>query len=158
LLDAIGCKRTFEPGGVNVFVTGDVARNPKFIADCFRFAHALYLLGRAAGADVVWMAEMPCFALAMTSNGIAYDLLERKEFLVSDCSEASIPEGTLYHYYSDPQDFGRAAFRDSKWHKQAYRDQDFLQSDFEQFVRDADTDHERYFFRLARNARKRLHV
>lgn len=158
LLDAIGCKQQFEPGGVNVFVTGEVARNRKFIADCFRFAHALFLLGKAAGAEVAWMAEMPCFALALTANGIAYDLLDRKEFLVSDCDEASIPPGTLYHYYSDPKDFGRAAFRDSKWHKQAYVDRDFLMTDFEQFASRATSDHERYFFQLAATARRRLYV
>ena len=158
LLDAIGCKQQFKPGGVNVFVTGEVARNEKFIADCYRFAHALFLLGKAAGAGIAWMAEMPCFALAMTANGISYDLLERKEFLVSDCNEASIPPGTLYHYYSDPKDFGRAAFLDSQWHKQAYMDRDFLRSDFEQFASSATSDHERYFFHLAATARKRLYV
>jgi hypothetical protein len=158
LLEAIGCDRPFLPGGVNVFVTGEVAKNPKFIADCYRFAHALFLLAHAVGIEVAWMAEMPCFALAMTVNGITYDLLENKELVVSDCDEASIPHGTLYHYYSDPGDFGRAAFRGSKWHKQAYRSDDFLRSDFEFYAGKANTDHERYFFQLAKQARARLDV
>ena len=158
MLEAIGCDRRFKPGAVNVFVTGEVAKNRKYIADCFRFAHAIFLLGRVAGAENVWMAEMPCFTLAMTANGIDYDLLERKEFLVSDCDEPSIPAGTIYHYYSDPADFGRTAFRGSKWFKQAYRHENFLRSDLGQFAADATTDHERYFFALAENARRRLYA
>lgn len=158
LLDALGCQQQFQPGGVNVFVTGEVARNEKFIADCFRFAHAIFLLGRAAGADAAWMAEMPCYALAMAANGIAFELLEHKQFLVSDCNEETIPPGTLYHYYSDPKDFGRAAFSGSRWHKQAYFDQDFLRTDFQDFATTATTDHEKYFFHLAAIARKRLDV
>lgn len=158
LLEAMGCKQPFKPGGVNVFLTGEVVQNKKFIADCFRFAHALFLLGRAAGAESVWIAEMPCFALALTVNEIPYELREQKELLVSDCDEPSIPPGTLYHYYSDPGDFGRAAFRDSKWHKQAYRETDLLRADLMQFARDAKTDHERYFFQLAKAARDRLDV
>ena len=126
LVEALGCESAFKPGGVNVFVSGEVAKNQKFIADCFRFAHAVYLLGRIAGAENVWMAEMPCFALAMTANGIAYELLERQELKVSDCTEETIPAGTIYHYYSDPADFGRTAFRDSRWYKHAYRHENFL--------------------------------
>ncbi len=152
LLEAIGCDQDFMPGGVNVFVTGKVAKSKKYIADCFRFAHVLFLLGRTAGADNVWMAEMPCFTLAMTANGVSYDLLEQKELLVSDSDEPSIPAGTLYHYYCDP-----TAFRDSKWHKQSYVEQDFLRTDFEQFALDATTDHEKYFFQLAERARRRLY-
>ena len=158
LLQAMGCEQPFLPGGVNVFVTGAVAKNEKFVADCFRFAHALFLLARAADVEIAWMAEMPCFALAMTANGIVYELLENAELLVSNCVEASIPHGTLYHYYSDPRDFGRFAFCGSKWHKQAYRYDDFLLSDFEFFARKASTDHERYFFQLAKQARARLDV
>ena len=158
LLDAVGCDRQFAPGGVNVFVTAEVAGNKKFIADCYRFAHALYLLGRIAGAELAWIAEMPCFALAMTANGIGYDLLEQKEFLVSDCSEPSIPDGTFYHYYSDPKDFGQAAFKDSRWHKQAYVDRNFLDTEFDAFARNATTEHEKYFFQLAERARTRLNV
>jgi len=158
LLEAMGCEQPFLPGGVNVFVTGKVAKKEKFIADCYRFAHALFLLARAADVEIAWMAEMPCFALAMTANGIAYELLENTEFLVSSCAEASIPHGTLYHYYSDPKDSGRFAFRGSKWHKQAYHDQDFLLSDFDSFARKASTDHERYFFQLAKQAGARIDV
>jgi hypothetical protein len=158
LLEAIGCEQPFLPGGVNVFVAGKVARDAKFIADCYRFAHALFLLARAAGVEVAWMAEMPCFTLAMSANGIAYELLERKELIVSDCDEETIPYGTFYHYYSDPKDFGRTAFRNSKWHKQAYVSEDFLKTDFAPFAHKSATDHERYFFQLAKKARQRLDV
>ena len=158
ILEAMGCDKKYEPGGVNIFVTAQVAKNKKYIADCFRFAHALYLLGRTAGVEVVWMAEMPCFTLAMTANGIAYDLLERKELLVSDSSEESISDGTFYHYYGDPADGPHGGFRDSKWHKQVYHNEDFFRSDFEQFAANASTDHERYFFQLAEKARERLDV
>ncbi|MEO0544157.1 MAG: PqqD family protein [Pseudomonadota bacterium] len=158
LLEAIGCEKPLKPGAVNLFVTGAVAKDKKFVADCFRFAHAAFLLGRAAGAELTWISEMPCYALAMTANGIDYDLLEDKQFLVSDCDEVEIPDGTFYHYYSDPKDFGRAAFRDSKWHKQAYHERDLLQTAFEEFAASATTDHEKYFFQLAERARSRLNV
>jgi hypothetical protein len=158
ILEAIGCEQDFKPGGVNVFVKGEIAKNQKYIADCFRFAHAIFLLGRVAGVKVVWMAEMPCFTLAMTANGIVYDLLERKELLVSGCDEQSIPAGTIYHYYSDPADFGRTAFRGSRWCKQAYVNENFLRTDCGQFAAVAATDHERYFFELAEKARNRLYV
>lgn len=158
ILEAIGCDHEFEPGGVNVFVTGEVAKNRKFIADCFRFAHALYLLGRTAGAEVVWMAEMPCFALAMTANGIRYQLLEQQELLVSSSNEKSIPIGTIYHYYNDLAESDQGAFHASKWHKQAYLNENFLRSDIEKFSVEATTDHERYFFGLATEARQRLYV
>jgi Coenzyme PQQ synthesis protein D (PqqD) len=157
LLEAIGCEGEFKPGGVNVFVRGDVAKNPKFIADCFRFAHALCLLGQAAGVEVTWMAEMPCFALAMAANRVNYELLERKELLVSDCTEETIPIGTIYHYYADPAD-GTGGFRNSKWCKQAFRDRDFLASAFDVYAANAETDHEQYFFELASRARERLNV
>ena len=157
LLDALGCKQEFQPGGVNIFVTGEVAKNRKFIADCFRFAHALFLLGRAAGVEVTWIADMPCFALAMTANGNASQLAAlAKEFLVSDCTEKSIPFGTLYHYYSDPADSGQAAFLGSKWHKQAYHTENFLRSDLTLYTEQAKTDHERYFFQLSKAAQDRL--
>jgi hypothetical protein len=43
LLDSIGCDDAeFKPGGVNVFVTGEVAKNVKLVADCFRFAQVLF--------------------------------------------------------------------------------------------------------------------
>jgi hypothetical protein len=162
LLEAIGCKADFKPGGVNVFVTGKVARNEKFIADCFRFAQVLFLLGRITGVEKCWIAEMPCFALAMTANGIHYDLLTHQEFLVPSCDERSIPPGTIYHYYCDPADFGRAAFAGSKWHKQAYRESNFLRSDYRPFLEAARsknaTDHERYFFDLAEKARRRIYL
>jgi hypothetical protein len=162
LLEAIGCKAAFKPGGVNIFLTGAVAKNKKFIADCFRFAQVLFLLGRIAGLKKIWTAEMPSFALAMTANGIPYDLLQNQEFLVSACDERSIPPGTIYHYYSDPADFGRPPFLGSKWCKQSFRRRNFLRSDFRSYVADAAredaTDHEKYFFELAAKARKRLYL
>ena len=162
LLQAIGYNGDFKPGGVNVFVTGAVARNKKFIADCFRFVQVLFLLGRIAGLKKVWIAEMPCFALALTANRIPYDLLRDQELLVSSCDERSIPAGSIYHYYSDPADFGRAAFFGSKWHKQAYRNRNFLRSDYRVFLATATsegvTEHERYFFELAERARKRVYM
>jgi len=160
LLEAIGCEADFKPGGVNVFVTGKVAKNEKYVADCFRFAEAIFLLGRIAAIESVWMAEMPCFTLAMTANGIPYDLLEAKELRVSDCHEKSIPAGTLYHYYSDPRDThsDQGAFHGSKWYKHVYMQNDFLKSDFRQFAADASTDHEKYFFQLATNAKQRRDV
>ena len=158
LLETMGCDSPFLPGGVNIFVTGTVAQNPKFIADCFRFAHALYLLGRAAGAESTWIAEMPCFALAMTANGVSYEILDNKQFLVSDCNEDSIPDGTFYHYFSDPKDDNRAAFKDSNWCKQAYASEDFLRTDFDPYLAQASTAHEKYFFNLAARARSRLNV
>jgi hypothetical protein len=162
LLRAIGCDAELKPGGVNVFVTGEVAKNAKFIADCFRFAQVLFLLGRIAGIKKIWISEMPCFALALTANRIAYDLLENQEFLVPSCEEKSIPAGSIYHYYSDPADYGRAAFCGSKWHKQAYWWRNFLRSDYRPFLdaaaSETATEHEKYFFELAERARKRLYL
>lgn len=159
LLQAMGFGDEFKPGGVNVFVSGAVAKSEKFIADCFRFSQALFLLGRAAGADITWMAEMPCFALAMVSNGVDYDLLEDEEILVSSCDEKSLRPGTFYHYYSDPRDpAGRGAFHGSAWCKQDHREFDLLQSDLVSLAENAVTDHERYFFQLAKFAKDRLDV
>ncbi|MEO1747761.1 MAG: PqqD family protein [Pseudomonadota bacterium] len=159
LLAAIGCEREFKPGGVNVFVTAEVAKSEKFIADCFRFGHALFMLSRVAGATTSWMAEMPVFALAMTANGVDYDLLENEELLVSSCDERALLPGTIYHYYSDPKDPpARGAFHGSRWCKQDYRDQDVLQSELVKLAENAITDHERYFFQLAKAAKDRLDV
>jgi hypothetical protein len=161
LLQAIGCKTPFQPGGVNVFVEGKVAKNQKFIGDCFRFAQALFILGRIVGVKDAWTAEMPCFALALTANSITFDLLRNEEFLVPSCREQSVAAGSIYHYYSDPGDFGYGAFHNSSWHKQAYHGKDFLRTDFRHFEAAAqskqNTDHERYFFELAEKARKRVH-
>jgi hypothetical protein len=161
LLQAIGCNDELKPGGVNVFVTGAAAQNKKFISDCFRFAQVLFLLGRIAGLRKTWIAEMPGFALAMTANGIPYDLLKNQEFLVPSCREESIPAGSIYHYYSDPVDFGSAAFAGSKWHKQAYLEKNFLRSDFGPYLTTRSeriSDHEKYFFELAERARKRIYM
>ncbi|MEM6462755.1 MAG: PqqD family protein [Pseudomonadota bacterium] len=159
LLEALGCEQEFKPGGVNVFVAAEVAKSEKFIADCFRFGHALFMLGRVAGAELTWIAEMPVFALAMTANGIEYDLLEQEELLVSSCDERVLRSGTIYHYYSDPKDpAGRGAFHGSSWCKQDYQSHDVLQGDLVKLADNAITDHERYFFQLAKAARDRLDV
>ncbi|MEL6817520.1 MAG: PqqD family protein [Pseudomonadota bacterium] len=159
LLEAIGCEHEFKPGGVNVFVTGEVAKSEKFIADCFRFGHTLFMLSRVAGASVNWISEMPVFALAMTANGVEYELLEKEELLVSSCDERALRPGTIYHYYSDPKDPpGRGAFHGSSWCKQDYRDHDVLQSELVKLAENSITDHERYFFQLAKAAKDRLDV
>ncbi len=158
LLDSMGCDREFKPGGVNIFVTGAVAKNPKFIADCFRFAHAIILLGRAGGAEDTWIAEMPCYALALTVNGFEYELLESQQLLVSACSETSIPAGTFYHYYNNPVDGGQGGFYNSKWFKQKYHNSNFLETDMTGYIEQTSSDHEEYFFQLAQAAKDRLNV
>lgn len=162
LLSILGCDREFKPGGVNIFVTGAVAKNEKFIADCFRFAQVLFLLGRIRGIELVWIAEMACFALSMTANGIEYSLTNIPELSVPSCDEPDIPEGSLYHYYSDPADFGRGGFHASPWFKQAYRRENFLRSDYRIFLDRAQSGecspHEAYFFELAEAARKRVYM
>lgn len=158
LLNSFGCSGGYQGGGVNVFLKGSVLKQEKYIQDCFRFTQILYLLGRIAGIDNVWMSEMPCFSLALTANNIPYDLLDVKELAVSDGFEESIPPGTFYHYYSDPADPGGCgAFKDSKWNKQVYRQVNFLRTDFKQFIEDATSDHERYFFQLASQAKEKLY-
>ena len=46
----------------------------------------------------------------------------------------------------------------SRWHKQARENDDLLRSDLRQHIEDAKTDHERYFFQLAKAASDRLDV
>lgn len=158
VLDAIGCERAFKPGGVNIFVTGATAKKPKFIADCFRFAHAILLLGRAAGINETWIAEMPCYALAMTVNDTDYAVLDTPHLLISSCNEAAIPTGTFYHYYSAKNDEGKGAFHGSSWCKQDQGNSFFLEEDMTPYIDQAATDHERYFFKLALAAKERLNV
>ncbi len=158
LLESLGCTHAYRGGGVNVFITGKILKKEKFVQDCFRFTQVLYLLGKIVGLDNVWMSEMPCFGLALTANGVAYELLEVKQLDVSDGDEEAIPTGTFYHYYSDPADpGGQGAFKDSGWHKQAYRQVNLLKTDFEQYRAEATTDHERFFFHLATKAQERLY-
>ena len=156
LLDAMGCTTPFKPGGVSVFLTGETVRNKKFVHDCFRFTQILYLIGKIKAVPKVWVAEMPCFALALTANGISYDIIDNEEFAVSTFDRESVSPGTFYHYYHDLKDGGDGAFRHSVWHKQEYFDTDFLTSDIDRFHREAATDHERYFFELAKRGRQRL--
>jgi hypothetical protein len=158
LLESLGCPHDYRGGGVNVFITGKVLKQEKFIQDCFRFTQVLYLLGRIVGLDNVWMSEMPCFGLALTANGVGYELLDVKQLDVSDGGEEAIPPGTFFHYYSDPADpGGEGGFKDSKWHKQAYRRVNLLKTDFEQHRAEATTGHERFFFQLATKAQERLY-
>ena len=159
LLESFGCSHGYQGGGVNVFVEGSVVRQEKFIRDCFRFTQVVFLLGRIAGVENIWMSEMPCFGLALAANGAPFDVLDTDELRVSHGFEETIPPGTFYHYYSDPSDGrGRAAFRDSKWYKRAYRNENFLTLDFDEFRAQATTDHERYFFELAAKAKERLYA
>ena len=45
LLEAMGCKTPFKPGGVTIFLDAATVRNEKVIQDAFRFTQVLYLLG-----------------------------------------------------------------------------------------------------------------
>ena len=100
---------------------------------------------------------MPCFALALSANGIPYDVVDREGLRFVVTKPREIPPGAFYHYYADPADGnGDGAFRDSKWCKQDYRDRDFLWTDFEAHAARAASEHERFFFQLARRAGLRL--
>ena len=157
LLGSIGCQTRLGPGGVSVFLTGRTVRNGKFVEDCFRFTQVVYLLGRIAGikARNTWISEMPCFALALTANGIDYEVFGGQSFMVDKAR--SVPAGTFYHYYGDLKDTSvDGAFYDSEWHKQLYFHTDFLTTNLDEPARAAVTPHERYFFELAKRARRRL--
>ena len=99
---------------------------------------------------------MPCYALALTANGIPYDIFDRQEFAVSNFDRETILPGTFYHYYHDLKDGGDGAFWHSIWHKQEYFQTDLLKSDLDRFHKAAATDHERYFFELATRGQRRL--
>lgn len=156
LLASLGCPNGFKPGGVLVFLTGRTVKNKKFIQDCFRFTQVLYLLGKIVEVPKTWPAEMPCFALALTANGIDYDLIDVPEFVLHHPWEESIAPGSLYHYYHDLNDGGDGAFHGSQWYKQLFHHIDFLNTDMDDFYDAAQTDHERYFFELAKQAQQRL--
>jgi hypothetical protein len=98
LLEAMGCPHSFKPGGVILFLTGATVQNKKFIRDCFRFTQILYLMGKILEVDQLWVAEMPCFALALTINGIPYDVIDDPEFFTLNVDYPSIRPGTFYHY------------------------------------------------------------
>ena len=156
LLASIGCPHAFKPGGVLVFLTGRTIKTKKFIQDCFRFTQILYLLGTIVEVPKTWLAEMPCFALALTANGIDYDLIDVPEFVPQHPWEQSIAPGSLYHYYHDLKDGGDGAFHGSKWYKQLFFHIDFLNTDMDGFHAAAQTDHGQYFFELAKQAQQRL--
>lgn len=155
ILESIGCQEEFQPGGVAVFVSGRTLRNEKFVRDCFRFTQVVYLLGRIAGRESVWWAEMPCYTLALAANSIPADLIDDESFVID--KRESIAPGSFYHYYADIKDSGvDGAFYHSKWGKQQFFHSDFLQSDLDASLSRAVTDHERYFFELAKRAAERL--
>jgi hypothetical protein len=159
VLGALGCERKFKPGGVTVFMTGDTVSNSKVIRDCFRFAQILHLMAKVTALPEhnTWMAEMPCFALALTANGVDYDLLDTPQFAVPDPQQERLPEGSFFHYYVDVNDGAGGPFLGSEWYKQLFRERDFLLEDIESFRSGAGSDLERRFLELAMTARRRLH-
>jgi len=158
LLEAMGCPHSLRPGGVTLFLTGATIQNYKFMRDCFRFTQLLYLMGKILEVHKVWVAEMPCFALALTMNGIPYDVIDDPEFSTRNFDHPSIRPGTFYHYYHDLRDGGDGAFFRSQWYKQLFFSKNFLQEDISHWSSKATSHHEKYFFELARKARLRLHV
>ncbi len=158
LLEAMGCPHPFKAGGVTLFLTGATIKNQKVMRDCFRFTQILYLMGKILEVDKTWIAEMPCFALALTINGIPYDVIDTPEFFTQNVADQSIKPGTFYHYYHDLRDGGDGAFYRSKWYKQLYYSKNFLQEDIFCWTSQATSHHEKYFFELAEKARLRIHV
>jgi hypothetical protein len=157
LLESLGCSNRLGSGGVAVFLTGLTVKNAKFVADCFRFTQVVYLLGKIAGlqARTIWIAEMPSFALSLTANDIAYEVIDSESFMLD--KPPSVPAGTFYHYYADLKDSSvDGAFYDSEWHKQPYFYIDFLKTNLDEQSRAAVTPLEQYFFELAKRARRRL--
>jgi hypothetical protein len=158
LLATIGCDTTLKPGGVTVFLEGAAVRNEKFVQDCFRFGQTLYLLGKATNLSdrAIWMSEMACFALAAAANEIEYRLLDAQEFSVPGPNQEDLPPGSFFHYYVDINDGAGGPFRFSHWHKQLFRDRNFLNSDLESFRVGASSPLETSFFDLAIAAKRRL--
>ena len=157
LLECMGCTSRLGRGGVAVFLTGETVQNEKFVQDCFRFTQIVYLLAKTAGLPNrhAWISEMPCFALSLAANRIPHRVIDGKSFLVH--KHSSIPSGTFYHYYGDLKDSSvDGAFYDSDWHKQRYHHVDLLKTDLEENSLAAVTDHERFFFELAKRAQRRL--
>lgn len=159
LLDSLGCDRTLKRGGVTVFMTGATLSNAKVIQDCFRFAQIIYLLGKTAGlpGENVWMAEMACFAMALTANKIDYELLDTPQFAVPEPEQVTLAEGSFFHYYADINDGLGGPFRGTEWNKQLFHDRSFLDENIESFRKSAQSDVERRFFDLSIAARRRLH-
>lgn len=158
LLASIGCETPLKPGGVTVFLTGATVRDKKMIRDCFRSAQVLFLLGKVLDLppQATWIAEMACFAMALTPNGIDYDLLEAPQFAVLPPQQESVPDGTFFHYYCDVNDGAGGPFHGSDWHKQLFAHSDLLRADLESHRARAASDLERRFFDLALAARRRM--
>ena len=163
LLEALGVESEFKPGGVMVFMTGEtLQRNDyKVVQDCFRFLQIIYLCAKILDLPHhgAWVAEMACFAMALYPSGMDYELLEIDQFSILDQSADELPEGSFFHYYTDLNDAvdHPGPFRDSLWHKQLFRDRDFLQCDIESFAQDASGSAEKRFMKLALKARERLY-
>ncbi|MFC1849779.1 hypothetical protein ACFL27_06185 [candidate division CSSED10-310 bacterium] len=158
LLEAMGCSHSFKPGGVILFLTGATVQNQKFIRDCFRFTQILFLMGKILEVHKVWIAEMPSFALALTMNGIPYEVIDDPEFSTLNVADPIIRPGTFYHYYHDLRDGGDGAFYKSQWYKQLFLSKNFLHEDISHWSSQATSPHEKYFFELANKARLRIHV
>jgi hypothetical protein len=158
LLEAIGCTGPFKAGGVTIFLDAATLRRKKIVQDAFRFTQAVYLLGKIAEVPKVWTAEMPAIALALSANGVGYELLNTAEFSTVNGHHESIPPGTFYHYYHDQRDRRGAdgAFRGSQWYKQRFMFENFLTHDLAPWAAHATTDHEKDFFALARRAQRRV--
>ncbi len=159
LLGALGCNTELRRGAVAVFLTGATLHNAKLIQDCFRFAQVIYQLGKIANLPNhnVWMAEMACFAMSLTANGVDYTLLDAPQFAVPKPEQREVAAGSFFHYYADVNDRQGAPFAGSHWHKQLFRDRDFLREDLASFLAVAQTNVERRFFELAMAASRRLH-
>ena len=151
LLDSLGFETEWKGGGVTIFLTGETLQNRAFVRDCYRFAQVLYLLGRIKKVNENHLAEMPCYALALTAHDIGYEITNCPEFFTGNIKEREIPEGTFYHYYG-----GRGAFMGSPWAKNHFHDRNMLEADIGKFEKLAQSKHEKYFFALVRRARARL--
>lgn len=150
LLSAMGTDRQFKGGGVLLFLTGKTLRNRAFVRDCFRFAQVMLLLGKIQNVLMPWQAEMPAYALALTTHGIDYEVIEHPQFSVENNRDPEVPSGSFYHYY------GPEAFWGSSWGKYHFRNRDLLSADLARFKALAQSAHETYFFELAQAARDRL--
>jgi len=156
LLEAMGCPTPFKPGGVTIFLDAATLRRKKIIQDAFRFAQVLYLVGTIVEVPKIWTAEMPGVALALTANGVDYQLLTNPEFTTQNHDHETIPRGTFYHYYHDLRDGGDGAFRGAQWYKHQFMFANFLTRDLGAFATAAVTKHEQYFFEVARRAQRRV--
>jgi hypothetical protein len=100
---------------------------------------------------------MACFAMALTPNGIEYDLLDIPQFSVQEPQTETVPPGSFFHYYADPNDGGPGPFFNSHWNKQLFADRNFLFEDLDSFLASASSDPEKRFLELGRRARRRLY-